>query len=187
MEEAAGEDQESQSYVMPKLTVSETHPFLQVEGTCSPAIKDIVAQANKILQNVSAQSSGDEFKRFVQKRLDQTTEMIMAQVKKEDQEVDKSLVRKEVLEKCKEMGIAKAYANFRFHVAVKGAPIGKGVVVRVNPRSGEAFIWQLPQEGQDQHEAKILIVVGKHQNEVLGRPFVKGERTDGLTAGKRGA
>jgi len=186
MENSADSDKEPVSYVIPTVTIREAPPFFLVQEECSAAVKDIVAQTNKILENVRAQSNDDEFRKFVQKRLAQTREVIFAQIKKEDQDIDKRLVKKEVLGICAKEGFAKPFTNFRFHVAVKGAPIGKGVVVRINPRSGDAYVWQMPQAGQEQHEAKILIVNSKYQNEVLARAFVIGERTDGLTAGKRG-
>jgi len=186
MEKTVTEDQESASYVIPTITVHEAQPFLQLQEGCSQAMKDIVAQANKMLQNVSAQESGDAFKSYVMKRVEHTNEKLLVQVKKEDQDKDKQLAQEEVIKKCKEEGIPNTFTGFRFNVAVKNASLGKSVVVRVNPRSGEAFVWQQPTLGQVQLEAKIVIVSGSHQHETFGRLFMKGERTDGVKAGRRG-
>ncbi|MES2355510.1 MAG: hypothetical protein V4568_14130 [Pseudomonadota bacterium] len=187
MEKTVIEDQEPASYTIPTITMSDAQPFLRLQEDCSQAIKDIVAQANKVLQNVNTpENSGEIIKSYVEKRLEHTREKVLVQVKKEDQDRDKQLAQEEVLKKCEEEGIANTFTSFRFNVAVKNAKLGKSVVVRVNPRSGEAFVWQQPTLDQVQLEAKIVIVCGNHQHEVVGRLFVKGERTDKITAGKRG-
>lgn len=186
MERIVAEEQEPTAYIVPTVRVSDTPPFFRVEGVCSQAVKDIVAQADKVFQNLNGKVGGNEFKILLQKRCEQTKEKVLVQIKIEDQEQDKRLAEKEILRRCEEDGITNRYTSFRFNVAVKNAKLGKSVVVRVNPRSAEAFVWQQPDEGQAQVEAKVLIVNGSHQCEVRGRLFEKGERTDGLTAGKRG-
>jgi hypothetical protein len=186
MERNVAEKLETTAYTIPKLIVGESPPFFRLEGECSQGIKDIVAQANSAFEKLTRQSDSHELKNLLQVRLKQTREKIFAQLKIEDQENDKHLVEKEIHRLCQQEGIDDTYKSFRFNVAVKNAKLGKSIVVRVNPRSEEAFVWQQPERGQRQVDAKILIVNGNHQREVLGRLFEIGERTDSLTAGKRG-